>query len=99
MAAEYTLYIGSKNFSSWSLRPWLAMRMAKLPFSDVVIPLRQADTKARIAALSPSGKVPALGIEENGRRSIFWDSLAICETLAERHPEAQLWPDDPRDRA
>jgi glutathione S-transferase len=99
MNARYTLYIGSKSFSSWSLRPWLAMKVAKLPFEEALITLRTPDTKARIAALSPSTKVPALRIAENGKSYLVWDSLAICETLAERHPEAQLWPKDSRTRA
>jgi glutathione S-transferase len=99
MSARYTLTIGSKTYSSWSLRPWLVMKTAGLDFEEVLIPLRTAETKARIGALSPSGKVPALKIEENGKSFTVWDSLAICETLAERHPEAQLWPKDARARA
>ena len=92
MAARYTLFVGSKNFSSWSLRPWLAIKMAKVPFEEVVIPLRKPETKAQIGPHSPSGKVPALLIDDQGRRETVWDSLAICETLAERHPRAKLWP-------
>ena len=92
MTARYTLFIGSKNFSSWSLRPWLAMKLAKLPFEEVVIRLRTPETKGNILPHSPSGKVPALLLEENGKRHTVWDSLAICETLAERHPRARLWP-------
>lgn len=99
MAARYTLYIGSKNISSWSLRPWLAMRTAKLAFGEVLIPLRKPESKAQIKAHSPSAKVPALGIEEGGVIRTVWDSLAICETLAERHPEARLWPEDSTARA
>lgn len=92
MAAHFTLYIGSKNWSSWSLRPWLAMKMSKIPFDEVVIPLRATETKGAIASHSPSGKVPALLIAERGSETIVWDSLAICETIAERYPRAQLWP-------
>ncbi len=99
MSARYTLYIGSKNISSWSLRPWLAMRMAKLPFEEVLIRLRTPETKARIQQHSPPGKVPALKIEENGKSETIWDSLAISETIAERHAEAQLWPEDAMARA
>jgi len=99
MAARYTLFIGSKNGSSWSLRPWLAMKVAKLPFSEQQIPWQQPETKAEILRHSPSGKVPVLKIHENGRTETVWDSLAICETLAERHPEARLWPQDPAARA
>jgi glutathione S-transferase len=99
MSTRYTLYIGTKRYSSWSLRPWLAMKMAGLDFDEVMISLRQPDTKTRIAAISPGGKVPALKIEENGQSSLVWDSLAICETIAEREPHAQLWPSDARERA
>jgi len=99
MGARYTLYIGSKNTSSWSLRPWLAMKMAMVPFEEVVIRLNTPETKARILTVAPSGKVPALKIDEDGASWTVWDSLAICETLAERHPEARLWPDAAAPRA
>ena len=99
MSARYTLTIGNKNLSSWSLRPWLAMKMAKIPFEEMLITLRTSESKARILQSSPSGKVPALRIEEGGASSTVWDSLAICETLAERHPEARLWPEDGNARA
>ena len=99
MGVRYTLTIGSKNTSSWSLRPWLAMKMANIPFEEVLIKLRTPETKARIQPLSPSGKVPALGIEEDGASRTVWDSLAICETLAERHRDAWLWPENPAARA
>ncbi len=99
MSARYTLYIGNKNISSWSLRPWLAMRTAKLAFDEVLVRLRRPETGAEIKAHSPSAKVPALKIEENGASRTVWDSLAICETLAERHPEARLWPEDAAARA
>jgi glutathione S-transferase len=99
MNARYTLFIGSKNTSSWSLRPWIAMKMAKLPFEEVLIALRRPETRDEIKPHSPSGKVPALKIEEGGRVQTVWESLAICETLAERHPDAGLWPHDPAARA
>lgn len=89
------LYIGSKSFSSWSLRPWLAMRQAGLVFEEVVIPLRQTSTKSAIRKVSPSGKVPCL---EHGS-TVIWDSLAICEYVAEVAPEAALWPGDRAARA
>lgn len=85
---NYRLVIGNKNTSSWSLRPWLAMRHAGLPFSEVNINLRDADAKAQILAKSPSGKVPALLAGDR----VVWDSLAILEFLAEAHPGADLWP-------
>lgn len=99
MTARYTLTIGTQRFSSWSLRPWLAMKMAKLPFEEVVVTLRQPDTKDAIKRHSPAGKVPILKIEDSGRTETIWDSLAICETLAERHPDVKLWPSDPAARA
>jgi len=99
MGARYTLHIGNKNTSSWSLRPWLAMRMAGIPFEEAPIRLQTPETKARILQFSPSGKVPALRIEEDGTSQTVWDSLAICETLAERHPDARLWPENAAARA
>ena len=96
---RYTLYIGSRNFSSWSLRAWLAVKMAQIEFTEVMIPLRQAGTKAAVRKHSPSGKVPLLEIEHPDGRELVWDSLAICETLAERFPAAQLWPANARARA
>lgn len=99
MSARYTLYIGNKNVSSWSLRPWLVMKMAQIPFEEVLIKLYQAETKAHIRAVSPGGKVPALKIEEGGQGWTVWDSLAIAETVAERHPEAELWPEETISRA
>jgi glutathione S-transferase len=99
MAARYTLLIGSKNWSSWSLRPWLAMKMAQIPFKEELMPLRTPQTKTRILSHSPSGRVPALKIEGDGDTRVVWDSLAICETLAERHRDAALWPEDASLRA
>lgn len=83
----YKLVIGNKNTSSWSLRPWLAMRHAGIAFEEVNINLRAADAKARVLACSPSGKVPALLV---GGGRVVWDSLAIIEHLAEASPG--LWP-------
>jgi len=91
----YTLVLGSKNLSSWSLRPYLALRATGAPFTEIVIRLDQPDTKAKILAQSRAGKVPVLKFDG----ITVWDSLAICETLAERHPEAGLWPSDPALRA
>jgi glutathione S-transferase len=85
-----TLIIGTKTWSSWSLRPWVAMREAKLPFKEMVIHLRQSDTKARILEYCPAGKVPIL----IDGRELVWDSLAILDYLAARFPEAKLWPQD-----
>lgn len=99
MSAQYTLIVGTKNWSSWSLRPYLAMRATGAPFGEITIPLRQPETKSAILKYSPSGHVPVLKIEEGGETTTVSDSLAICETLAERFPEAGLWPDDWRARA
>lgn len=102
MSARYTLVVGTKDWSSWSLRPYLALRATGAPFEEVVIQLRHTDspsTKEQIKKHSPAGRVPVLKIEEAGKTSIVWDSLAICETLAERHPEVDLWPTDANARA
>lgn len=86
-----TLYIGNKNYSSWSLRPWLAMKAANIPFEEVLIPIYAgAADKQRILDVSPAGKVPVL---TDGDVTV-WDSLAIIEYLAETFPQAQLWPQD-----
>lgn len=82
------LVIGNRNYSSWSLRPWLALAMTGEPFETVRIPLHQPDSQALIRHYSAAGKVPVL---VDGAR-IVWDSLAICEYLAERFPAALLWP-------
>jgi glutathione S-transferase len=93
--SELTLIVGSKNYSSWSLRPYLALAHTGQPFQEVVIALDQPDTAANIAKYSPSGRVPAL---LHGTLSI-WDSLAICEYLAETFPQARLWPQEREARA
>jgi glutathione S-transferase len=91
------LVIGNKNYSSWSMRPWLAMRATGIAFEEIFIPL-YTDNKAdkdRILSYSPAGKVPTL---VDGDVTV-WDSLAIIEYLAERFPEAKLWPADCAARA
>ena len=90
-----TLVIGNKNYSSWSLRPWIALQQAGIAFKEVVIPLDQADTKASIAVRSPAGRVPVL-IHNDLH---IWDSLAILEYLAETFADKNLWPRDARARA
>ena len=92
-----TLVIGNKNYSSWSMRPWLALRAAGIPFEEVLIPLYTDDPadKQRILSFSRAGKVPAL---VDGDITV-WDSLAIIEYLAERFPDARLWPEDRAMRA
>jgi len=93
--AELTLVIGNKSFSSWSLRPWLALKQIGLPFREVLVLLRRPQTKAEILRYSPSGKVPYLTDGSLG----VWDSLAILEYLNELKPEAGLWPSDRGARA
>lgn len=93
--AELTLVIGNRNYSSWSLRAWLAMRVAGLDFDEVVIPLDRPDTASRIREYSAAGRVPAL---LHGDLTV-WDSLAICDYAAELAPAAYLWPKDPAARA
>lgn len=88
----YTLYIGNRNYSSWSLRGWLAMRLAGAPFRVERVLLGAGQYRA-LRAVSPSARVPVL----HDDATIVWDSLAIAEYLAERHPG--LWPDDPGARA
>ncbi|MFN7572660.1 MAG: glutathione S-transferase family protein [Betaproteobacteria bacterium] len=82
------LVIGNKNYSSWSLRPWLAMKMAGVAFEEVRIVLDRPDTKRNIRAVSPSGKVPCL---LDGDLTV-WDSLAICEYVNETYAAGRLWP-------
>jgi glutathione S-transferase len=90
------LVIGNKNYSSWSLRPWLALRAGNIVFEEVFIPLYTGDAdKKRILAFTGSGKVPAL---IDGDITV-WDSLAIIEYAAERFPESRLWPEDRASRA
>lgn len=88
--AIFELVIGDKCWSSWSLRPWLAMKVTGIPFDEVHVRLRQEDTKAQILVHSPSGQVPAL----KWRGEVVSDSLAICEMLADLYPEKSLWPAD-----
>jgi len=90
------LVIANKNYSSWSLRPWLLMKHFGISFDEIHIWLGQDDTAQQIAEYSPSGRIPCL-IDEN--RVAIWDSLAIAETLAERFPQHALWPRDAAARA
>ena len=90
-----TLYVGSKRYSSWSLRPYLALAHAKAPFEAKTILLDQQDTKTNIAKVSESGRVPVLHHDD----LVVWDSLAICEYVNELYPDAKLWPADRKQRA
>ena len=91
------LVIGTKKWSSWSLRPWLVLKRTGAPFTETVVALREHDTtEASIrAAGSPNGLVPVL--KDEG--TLIWDSLAICEYLADKFPDAKLWPTDITSRA
>lgn len=93
--AAYSLIIGNKNYSSWSMRPWLILKHAGIPFEETVIALDTPNTRQEILRYSPSGRVPVL---KDGELTV-WESLSIGEYLAEKHPEAGLWPDDPIARA
>lgn len=95
MATDMTLVIANKNYSSWSLRPWLAMTHFDVPFEEVVIPLAQESTAAAIQKHSPAGKVPIL---HHGDITV-WDSLAILEYLAEAFYDRSWWPTDPHAKA
>ena len=90
------LVIGNKNYSSWSMRPWLALKANHIAFEEVFIPLYTGDTdKKRILGFTQSGKVPALLDDD----VTIWDSLAIIEYAAERFPQTRLWPEDRASRA
>jgi glutathione S-transferase len=86
--AKLTLVIGNKNYSSWSLRAGLVMAQTGAPYQEILVPLGQPDTATNIKKHSPAGRVPVLVDGE----TVIWDSLAIAEYLAEKFPEAQLWP-------
>lgn len=93
--APYTLWIGNKNYSSWSLRGWLACKLAGIAFEEVPVRLDAPDRWTRFRNFSPSGRVPVL---KDGALAI-WDTMAIGEYLAERFPARTLWPADPAARA
>ena len=89
------LIIGTKVWSTWSLRPWLAIKRTGAAFTETLVQLREVGVSEEIAKYSPSGRVPVL---KDGALTI-WDSLAICEYLAEKFPDAKLWPEDATARA
>ena len=93
--AEFTLVIGNKNYSSWSLRGWLMARAAGIEFDEIMIPLDLPDTVTSIKKHSPAGKVPVLV----HRGLAIWESLAIAEYLNDLKPEAILWPSSQAARA
>lgn len=87
---QLALVIGNKNYSSWSLRPWLLMKQFGLQFEEIRIPLYTPDTGSQLQKYSPTGKVPVLLHDHE----TVWDSLAICEYLAETFPQQHYWPED-----
>jgi glutathione S-transferase len=93
------LFIGNKNYSSWSMRPWVLMRQSGIAFEEIMVPFddmaASSEFKRQVLPLNPVGKVPVL---VDGGLAV-WDSLAIAETLAERFPDKHLWPADPAARA
>lgn len=89
------LILGNKNYSSWSLRPWLALAEHDIPFEEEVLNIYDPASKAKILSYSPAGKMPILIDGE----STIWDSIAILETLADKFPQLDLWPKDPAARA
>src|SRR5690606_7454988 len=95
LMGQLSLVIGNKNYSSWSLRPWLLMKMGGLPFEEIRLQLYAGDSAQRLHEYSPSGKVPVLLHGD----AVIWDSLAICEYLAERFPQLHAWPEDAAARA
>lgn len=98
-----TLYIGNKNYSSWSMRPWVLMTQAGIAFTEQAVRFDsfEADSqfKQTILSVNPVGKVPVLVNSVLGLNAAIWDSLAICEYLAETYPELHLWPIDKAARA
>ena len=94
-APDLTLTIGDKNLSSWSMRPWILMTQAGIPFKEELVLFNSPGQKETLAARSPAAKVPVL---RNGDLTI-WDSLAIAEYLAELFPDKSLWPQEPQARA
>ncbi len=95
MTTDLHLIIGNKAYSSWSMRPWIAMKVKKLPFKETVIPLFQDDSPSPVKQFSPAGKVPVL---QHGGITV-WDSLAILDYLADQFFDRHWWPADPHARA
>ncbi|MCF8147831.1 MAG: glutathione S-transferase family protein [Sulfuritalea sp.] len=93
------LYIGNKNYSSWSMRPWVLLTQAQIPFEEVFVRFDgftpESDFKQKLQSITPAGKVPVL---QDGELAV-WDTLAIAEYVAEQFPEKKLWPQHPHQRA
>ena len=99
MSAPLTLAIGNKNYSSWSMRPWVLLRGREIPFRERLLKFESQDWREHIARLSPSGLVPVLWEGEPGAGFATWDTLAIAERLHELSPQRGIWPADPQARA
>jgi glutathione S-transferase len=103
MGKELELYIGNRNYSSWSMRPWVLMRQAGIDFDEVLVRFDSfapdSEFKRRLTAISPTGMVPVLKTVIDGMPMAIWDTLAIAEYLAERFPSLHLWPAQPASRA
>ena len=99
MNDSLTLVVGNKNYSSWSMRPWVLLRGRGIPFQERVLKFESQDWRDHIARLSPSGLVPVLWEGEPGKGFATWDTLAIAERLHELFPDRGIWPADPRLRA
>lgn len=99
MTAAYRLVIANKNYSSWSLRAWLLMTQAELPFEEIILSLFTPQFSDQIATYTSARRVPVLIDRGASPATTVWDSLAIAEYLAEKHPDKRLWPEDPAMRA
>ena len=97
------LYIGNKNYSSWSMRPWVLMEQAGIEFEEVMVRFDSFDEGSKFKnaaqAVNPVGKVPALVDDSYAQDLAIWDTLAISEYVAEKYPQKNLWPQDPKARA
>jgi glutathione S-transferase len=94
-----TLIIGNKNYSSWSMRPWVLLKHFGIPFNELMLKFHSEAWDNHIALYSPSRRVPVLWEGEPGNSFAVWDSLAIMERVADLHPEKAIWPRDPQARA
>jgi glutathione S-transferase len=99
-AMALTLVIGNKNYSSWSLRPWIAMKVAGIAFDETIIPLYEPGSREQVLTVSPTGKVPVLVAADPHTDDLhIWETIAILDFLAEEYPDAMLWPNDRAARA
>jgi glutathione S-transferase len=97
--SDLTLVFGNKNYSSWSMRPWVLLSHFDIPFKERLVKFETKDWDDNIASLSPSKLVPVLWEGEVGKGFATWDTLAIAERVAELFPDKAIWPRDPRARA